>query len=213
MMNNRTSKTDSFSFWKKIVFIAIFFLVTPIALGTSLLSLATINRNKSLETSAKETSLIYQYPMSGVQVFASLPSEFPSISSEIKAEDAKVGFIKQFLLENKSPLEPHASFIVNTSEKYGLDYRLTTAIAQKESGLCRVIPEGSHNCWGWGIHSEGTLKFDSYEEGIETVSEGLKNFYIDQGYETVDEIMSKYAHPSSTTWADGVLHYMSEIQY
>ncbi len=213
MMSNQTSKTDSFSFWKKIVFITIFFLVTPIALGTSVLSLTTLTRNKSLETSAKKTSLIYQYPMSGVQVFASLPSEFPSISSEIKAEDAKVGLIKQYLLKNKSPLEPYSSFIVNTSEKYGLDYRLTTAIAQKESGLCRAIPEGSNNCWGWGIHSKGTLKFDSYEEGIETVSKGLKDFYLDQGYETVDEIMGKYAHPSSTTWADGVLHYMSQIQY
>lgn len=213
MKSNKPSSTDSFSFWKKLSFLVIFFLVTPIALGTSLLSLATLRKNNSFETSAKEASLIYQYPMSGVQVFASLPSDFPSISGEIKSEDAKVGLLKQYFMENDSPLEPHASFIVKTSEKYGLDYRLTTAIAQKESGLCRAIPEGSHNCWGWGIHSQGTLMFDSYEEAIETVSKGLKEYYLDLGYVTVEEIMKKYAHPLSTTWADGVLHYMSEIQY
>ncbi len=213
MNSNQSSNKDSFSFWKKVAFISIFFFATPIALGTSLLSLSTLKRNESLDVNTKENYLVYQYPMFGVQVFASLPSEFPSISGEITAEDAKVGYIKKYLIENKSPLTPYASFMVNTSDKYGLDYRLTTAIAKKESGLCRAIPDGSHNCWGWGIHSKGTLMFDSFEEGIETVSKGLKDFYIDQGYETVEEIMKKYAHPDSTTWADGVLQYMNEIQY
>ena len=106
----------------------------------------------------------------------------------------------------------YADFIVQTADKYGLDFRLLTAIAQKESGLCRVIPEGSNNCWGWGIHSEGTLGFDSYEEAIETVSKGLKENYIDLGYVSVEEIMAKYAHPSSTTWAEGVSFYMNQMR-
>jgi hypothetical protein len=74
------------------------------------------------------------------------------------------------------------------------------------------MPEGCNNAWGWGIHSEGTLCFDTWEEGIETVSKGLREFYFDLGYETVEEIMGKYAHPDSTTWAEGVLLYMAQME-
>jgi hypothetical protein len=126
--------------------------------------------------------------------------------------DARPDILKNYLKKYNSPLEPFAQFIVQTSDKHQLDYRLITAIAMKESGLCKVIPEGSYNCWGWGIHSAGTLGFNSYEEGIETVSVGLKENYIDKGYVTVEEIMQKYAHPDSTTWAEGVLLYMDQMK-
>ena len=109
-------------------------------------------------------------------------------------------------------MEPYADFIIQTADKYGLDYRLITAIAQKESGLGRAMPKDCNNAWGWGIHSEGTLCFDTWEEGIEAVSKGLKEYYIDEGYDTVPKIMKKYAHPSSTTWAEGVENYMSQLE-
>lgn len=196
---------------KKIIFLLTFFLITPIALMTSFLSLAVLSRNSDLKP-AQLAEAAVGFPRSGVQVFASLPSSFPSVSGEITTSDAKVGFIKQYLKDNNSLLEPHSEFIVATSDKYRLDYRLTTAIAQKESGLCKAIPDGSNNCWGWGIHSQGTLGFDSLEAAIETVSRGLKEYYLDMGYKTVEEIMTKYAHPLSTTWAEGVLFYMQEIE-
>jgi hypothetical protein len=98
------------------------------------------------------------------------------------------------------------------ADKYTVDWRLITAIAMKESGLCRVIPQGSHNCWGWGIHSKGTLGFDTYEEGIEIVTRGLKEKYIDLGLVTPEKIMTKYAHPDSTTWAEGVTAYMNQLE-
>jgi hypothetical protein len=56
------------------------------------------------------------------------------------------------------------------------------------------------------------LGFDSFEEGIEIVSKGLKEYYIDLGYVTVEEIMKKYAHPDSTTWAEGVSYYMLQME-
>lgn len=211
-MEYKVSPGEGFSIWKKIIFVSIFLFITPIALGISLLSLPLVSENKNLKGEAKayETQVIS--PISGFQVYASLPALFPSISGDVTSEDSRVGLIKKYLADNKSPLEPCAELIVQVSDKYELDYRLTCAIAQKESGLCNVIPEGSYNCWGWGVHSEGTLKFDSFEEGIEVVSKGLKENYVDQGYETIEEIMTKYAHPSSTTWAEGVAHYMNQIQ-
>lgn len=197
-------------FFIKMVFILVFFTITPLALFASVLSLVALTNTRAQEIS--RNSNILNTPKPGVQVYASLPSDFPSVSGEIVEADARPELIRNYLETNNSALAPYSQILVETADEYGLDYRLLTAIAQKESGLCKVIPEGSHNCWGWGIHSAGTLKFSSYEEGIETVSRGLREFYLDQGYVTVEEIMKKYAHPSSTTWAEGVSLYMKQIQ-
>lgn len=202
---------ESFSIWKKIIFIAVFFTVTPIALGTSLFSFLTLS-NAGGEKVEKPTRNLIQVPQPGISVYASLPSVLPSMSGEVLGLDARNEIIRQYLKKNESPLESYADFIVEAADKYELDYRLTTAIAMKESGLCHVIPEESYNCWGWGIHSKGIKKFNSYEEGIEEISRGLKENYLDKGYETVEEIMTKYAHPSSTTWAEGVTNYMEQMQ-
>ena len=104
-----------------------------------------------------------------------------------------------------------AEFIVATSDKYGLDFRLTTAIAQQESNLCKYIPSGSYNCWGWGIHSRGTLGFASYDEGIDIVSRGIKSEYIDKGYVEPLDIMSKYTPLSNGSWAEGVTKFLSDM--
>ncbi len=97
------------------------------------------------------------------------------------------------------------------SDKNGIDWRLLVAIAQQESNLCKTIPENSFNCWGWGIHSKGTLKFSSYEEAIKTIARGLKRNYIDRGYTTAEEIMQKYTPLSNGSWAQGVSQFMEEI--
>lgn len=211
MEQSTPRKGAEFTLWKRVVFIAVFFLITPIALGTSFISLAALAKTNEVDDSINSTLPLTQFPLSGSQVYASLPSSFPSISGDIIEADVKVGLIEQYLTENDSPLAPYAYFVVETAEKYGLDYRLITAIARKESGLCRAIPEGSHNCWGWGIHSKGTLMFDSFEEGVETVSKGIKENYIDQGYTTLEEIMGKYTPLSQGTWAEGVNFYMEQI--
>jgi len=210
-MQDKPQKIEENSFVvKKLILVLLFLIITPVVLGTSVASLITIS-NTQKNSLEKQLSKVYQNPMSGVQVYASLPSTFPSISGEVISASAKVGLIESYLIENDSPLASYADLIVDISEKYGLDYRLITAIAQKESGLCRVIPEGSHNCWGWGIHSKGTLMFNSYEEGVETVSLGLKENYLDLGYLTLEEIMGKYTPLSKGSWAEGVGLYMTQI--
>jgi len=117
------------------------------------------------------------------------------------------------MVDNESPLTPYADYIVAMADKYGIDYRLIVAIAKKESGICKIIPPDGHNCWGWGIHSAGTLGFDSYETSIETVTKGLKEEYYDKGYVTPDEIMQKYIpHSPEGIWAIDVQHFMDQMQ-
>src|SRR3989344_2670392 len=198
-----SQQEDPLSFWKKILLIFIFFTITPIALFSSIISLIALT-NVSFQEQTPPSNL-FENPKPGVQVFASLPSEQSSISGKVLGVDARSELIKNYLDIYNSPLKPYSDFIVKTSDKFDLDYRLITAIAMKESGLCKVIPEESYNCWGWGIHSNGTLKFSSFEQGIEEVSKGLKENYFDQGLRTVEEIMSKYIpHSPGGIWAENV---------
>lgn len=196
---------------KRITLIAVFLVITPITLSLTVFSLLTLNKNYHEGTSSFTRSFFAPQTKSLILAPFGISSD-KSVSDEVISGDSRAELLRKYLTKNKSPLLPHAEFIVALSDKYMIDYRLLVAIAQKESGLCRVIPEGSHNCWGWGIHSKGSLGFDSYEEGLETVAKGLKEKYVDKGYLTVEQIMTKYAHSSSTTWAEGVIGYMNDIQ-
>lgn len=145
-------------------------------------------------------------------VYAALPENPKSIWGVATVADARIEIISNYLKENNSPLAPYAADIIAAADKYDVDYRLTTAIAQKESGLCRVIPEGSYNCWGWGIHSKGTLTFSSYKEGIYEVTRGIRENYLNLGYTTPEEIMKKWVpHSPNGIWAVGVSAYMEAI--
>ena len=205
-------KEDPFSFWKNLILVTFFFTVTPIALGTSLFSLISLNNLSGKEVESVTSREVSLYPKSGARVFASLPTNLPSVGGEATATDARPELVRHYLVYWNSPLEPYSVFIVEAADRYELDYRLTTAIAQQESNLCKIIPPGSNNCWGWGIHSAGTLGFDSFEEGIETVSAGLRKEYLDKGFGTVEEIMSKYTPQSNGSWATGVTKFMSEME-
>ncbi len=202
---------ENFSFWKNMFLAVMFFTITPITLGVSLFSIISFNKIQKEEVAKPEYS-VFSVPKSGVRVYASLPNNLPSVAGEVEASDARVELVRQYLNRYNSLLEPHAGFLVETADKYELDYRLLPAIAQQESNLCKIIPPETHNCWGWGIHSKGTLGFGSYEEAIETVATGLKREYIDKGFRTPEEIMSKYTPSSNGSWARGVNQFMGDME-
>ncbi len=195
---------------RKLVFLGIFFAIVPFTLLSSILTLVALAKDDP------ETRPVWQsyteFSQSGAQIYASLPAEVPQVAGTVVGQDARVLLVTNYLKRYNSPLIPHASFIVKTADKYDMDFRLITAIAQQESNLCKKIPPGSFNCWGWGIHSRGTLGFSSFEEGIETVTRGLKKEYIDKGFRTPEEIMSKYTPSSNGSWAIGVSEFMVAMQ-
>lgn len=186
-----------------------FFTVTPLTLVASLFSLFAISKEPNFVQA--QVNLI-ETPRFGVQVYAALPPSLSAISANATPQDARVEIIRQYLERWESPLEPYADFIVSVSDQYGLDFRLLTAIAQQESNLCKKSPPQSYNCWGWGIHSNGTLTFASYTEAVEAVASGLRGEYLDKGYDTVEEIMTKYTPLSSGSWAFGVQKFMEDME-
>ncbi|OGM06726.1 hypothetical protein A2129_02490 [Candidatus Woesebacteria bacterium GWC1_42_13] len=210
-MESVSPSREEFSFWKNLILASLFFSITPIVILASLLSLFSIG---DLKKDSVKTSQVNQVtsPKSGVRVYASLPVSFPSVSGYVEGADARKEIVRQYLASYNSPLEPYAPSIVDAADKNGLDFRLTTAIAQQESNLCKKIPPETNNCWGWGIHSEGTLGFSSFQDGIETVSAGIRKEYLDKGYRTIEEIMSKYTPLSPGSWAEGVNKFIAEME-
>lgn len=208
MQSEQASLKENFSFWKNLFLTVVFFTLTPVTIGVSLFSLLSLSTANLPDSSQNFQKL----NLSGARIYASLPSTFSSVSGSVTPADARVELIRQYLARYNSRLEPLSSLIVQTADKYGIDYRLIVAIAQQESNLCKIIPPNSNNCWGWGIHSKGTLGFASLEEGIEIVSKGIKEEYINKGYLTVQQIMKKYTPLSNGSWAAGVTQFMSEME-
>jgi len=193
----------------KIILVVAFLTLTPTVLLASLISLISISSSNIRAHDAKKSVQL----KNGASVYASLPANVPSISSEITIKDARPAIVRQYLSAYHSPLLPYSDEIVQMADKYGIDYRLIPAIARQESALCNFIPPGSYNCWGWGITSVSSLGFNSYQEGIETVTKGLKENYIDEGLVTPEQIMSKYTPNSPNgAWAKGVTEFMSEME-
>ncbi len=128
-----------------------------------------------------------------------------------KAPDSRVKILKEFLEQYNSPLVPFAEDFVGYADKYELDWKLVAAISGLESTFGHQIPYNSYNGWGWGVFGDNVIRFSSWKEGIETVSEGLRTNYLNKwGAKDIYQIGRLYA--SSPTWAQRVTYLMNSIE-
>ncbi len=148
-------------------------------------------------------------------IFNSQPPVLGTSDAQITGADGKTAIIQQYLARQHSPLAPYAQKVVDEAEKYGLDWRLTTAICMVESNCGKNIPADSYNAWGWAIHSTYTKYFETWEKAIETVTKGLKTDYIDRGLVTPEQIMTRYCPLSIAkggSWAKAIQYFMWELE-
>ncbi|MBI4029268.1 MAG: hypothetical protein HY376_02795 [Candidatus Blackburnbacteria bacterium] len=207
------SGKSHFSHISKVVYLTTFFTVTPITIAIGIFALSLLSQKPTLGPLAQASTVVnLRTPKFGSQVYAAIPDPVGKVAGAATVGDARVEIIRQYLEKYDSPLLPYADQIVAKAAENGVDFRLLVAIAQQESNLCKKIPENSFNCWGWGIHSKGTLKFQNYSEAIDTISKGLKAEYLDKGYTTPEEIMKKYTPASPGTWAAGVTQFLVEME-
>lgn len=125
----------------------------------------------------------------------------------IVKEDCRKQKLEAFLASYNSPLAGFAQELIDTADKYGLDWRLIPAITGVESTFGRQIPYNSYNAYGW---ANGAYKFTSWEQSIGIVAKTLKEKYFDRGLDTTAKIGRVYAPPSKT-WANKVNYFMEKI--
>lgn len=124
--------------------------------------------------------------------------------------DNRAKALKAFLEKQNSPLAEHADTFIENADKYNLDWKLVAAIAGLESGYGHHIPYNSYNAWGWGVYGDNVIRFSSWDDGIETLSKGLRERYMNErGAKTIAEIGRTYA--ASPTWAVRVESIMNKI--
>lgn len=189
----------------KRLYIGAFLLGVPVIMGLSIwMAFFTDVPEAPLVSPIKSTS--------GAQIYAALPDNSGLGTATIQARDGRVKILERYFESFNSPLVDHAETFVEAADEYNLDFRLVAAISRQESNGCKYIPPESYNCWGWGIHKRGTLHFESYDQGIWTVSKGLREKYVDDGLITPELIMSRYTPSSPGTWSAAVRQFMEEME-
>ncbi|MEK7534689.1 MAG: hypothetical protein AAB600_05180 [Patescibacteria group bacterium] len=133
----------------------------------------------------------------------------PSVSYG-KLVDSRVKVLKNFLEKYNAPFVPFAGEFIKSADVYNLDWKLVAAISGVESTFGKFIPYDSFNAWGWGVYGNNVIYFSSWTEGIETVSKGLRENYLDKwGAKNIHQIGKIYA--ASPTWASKVEYFMEKI--
>lgn len=126
-----------------------------------------------------------------------------------KAIDERARILQEYLSQYNSPLQYQAQDFIEAADQYDLDWKLVVSIAGTESTFGKFIP-GGYNAWGWGVYGNQALYFDSWRDGIFTVSEGLRKNYINKGYKDPYSMNRIYA--ASPTWGAHVSYFLTDIE-
>ncbi len=125
--------------------------------------------------------------------------------------DDRAQILEGFLKEYDSPLAPYAGDFIKYADQYDLDWRLVASIAGLESTFGKRIPYQSYNGWGWGVYGDNVIRFESWSEGIETISHGLRTRYLKNG-EYSDPYIIGPTYAASPTWAVRVTFFMNRME-
>ena len=192
--------------FKKLGVVFLWFLATPLLLSGLVYYL---NNQKTVTNE----NLNFTTPIVITEEQSSASTSNNVIEGEVLA--IKVIDLRPLIVENflkGTPLEEYSKTIVDTSDKYNLDYRLIPAIAMKETGGGSTAPEGSYNAWGFG---NGKSYFTSWEKAIQSVAKTLKERYADRGLVTPEQIMPVYAPPQIYTggqWAKDINYFFRQME-
>lgn len=126
-------------------------------------------------------------------------------------EDIRAFSLRSFLMSYRSPLVNEVDELIRQADLYGLDYALIPAIAMQESGLCKDIPEESHNCWGFGIYGGKVARFPSYSQAIAKVAKTIKESYIKKGLTNATLVEDRWTPSSEGNWSYSVNYYIGKI--
>ena len=127
--------------------------------------------------------LIFIFSKTQAYAFENSSKSSAFFASEVKSNEVnyqKVKTLKSFLEANNSPLSSSAQTFVDEAEKYDIDWRMVAAISGVESTFGLAIPANSYNAWGWGVYGDNVIRFSSWDDGIATISRGIRERYMNQ---------------------------------
>lgn len=123
-----------------------------------------------------------------------------------QSSDLRVVALEDVFKHHNSILAQYAPEYVKYADEYGIDWKLLPSIAAHESYYATYYVAGTYNVYGWG---GGYTYFNSWDDGIKTVSQNLRTNYYNKGANSVWTIGPMYA--GDTGWSYKVNNYMQEI--
>ena len=132
-------------------------------------------------------------------------------ATKVKAadHDIRVGQMRTVLESYHSPMVGHEQVLIDTAEKYHLDWTLMAAIAGTESSFGIHMPDKCVNPYGWGIYGDNKLCFKSFDDAIVGVAEGLATKY---NISSVETIARTYNTVSTAGWISHTRYFMNRIK-
>jgi hypothetical protein len=124
-----------------------------------------------------------------------------------------VAEIDRYLESKNSPLAGHGEAFLDSGRRWNVDPRLVVAIAGAETTFgTRMCAD--FNAWNWFYMDTSRCSpnaFDSWEDGIEQVTRGLKQSYLDRGRTTISAIAETYTATDRETWIGNVTLFCQEL--
>lgn len=143
------------------------------------------------------------------QVQAKVDVEETAPKIEAKQMDKRAEVLQGYLAKYNSPMKYQAQDFIDAADAYGLDWKLLPAIAGVESTFGKFIP-GGYNAWGWGVYGNQVIYFNSWREGMFTVSAGLRKNYLNRGLNDPASINRMYS--TSSRWSTNVTFFLMDME-
>lgn len=189
---------------KKLIFFALWFPLDFALLTFSLVYLVAYHPQK--------INKVHRDVAFAQELIVLSPSPKPTVSDISPKIDMRIPVLYKFLKSYNSPLADKAAYLVDTADRWGLDYALIPAISMQESGGCKVIPDNSYNCWGFGIYGSTVTKFPSYEAAIAQVAKTIKETYIKNGLVNPTLLENIWAPQSTGQWSYAVNYFIGKMR-
>lgn len=124
--------------------------------------------------------------------------------------------IDSYLASKGSPMTGQGAAFMASAMRWRVDPRLLVAIAGAESSFGQITC-GPHNAWGWACPND-PADFATWAAGIDTVTQGLRRYYLDEGRTSVSLIQQKYCPVGAANdptglnshWTDNVTRFLIE---
>jgi hypothetical protein len=116
--------------------------------------------------------------------------------------------IDAYLASKGSPMTGQGAAFMDSAIRWRIDPRLLVAISGAESSFGQVTC-GPNNAWGWACPND-PADFATWAAGIDTVTEGLRRYYLDEGRTSVSLIQQKYCPVGAANDPTGLNSHWSQ---
>lgn len=131
------------------------------------------------------------------------------VVAEELTQDSKELKVKLILEKYNSPMLGLEGVLVETAEKYNLDWTILAAISGTESSFAKRMPINCNNPFGWGIYGDNRICFESLENAILEVGEGIGTKY---NIASLESIARTYNSANTSKWISNTKYFMEKIK-